>query len=124
MRSILTFSSSKETTTLLLQLLHTLVSSPNGAQALVRVEDLSPLTETAPTHAIVLDILRFSWLNAMAVVEDKRALSLRIDNTIQSLVSSFTSTDAVTLLEFLGSFLRQADSAVGRPHETIKRQGG
>ncbi|POR37149.1 Uncharacterized protein TPAR_02679 [Tolypocladium paradoxum] len=104
--------SSEETTTLLLQLLHTLVSSPGGAQALVRVEDLSTLTETAPTHAIVLDILRFSWLNAMTVVEDNRALSLRIDDTIQSLVSSFTGTDAVTLLEFLGSFLRQADSAI------------
>ncbi|PNY24703.1 Uncharacterized protein TCAP_05363 [Tolypocladium capitatum] len=107
--------SSGETTTLLLQLLHTLVSSPSGAQALVRLEDLSPLTETALTHAIVLDILRFSWLNAMAVVEDKRALSLRIDDTIQSLVSSFTGTDAVTVLEFLGSFLRQADSAILSP---------
>ncbi|KND92378.1 hypothetical protein TOPH_03255 [Tolypocladium ophioglossoides CBS 100239] len=107
--------SSEETTALVLQLLHTLVSSPNGAQALVRVEDLSPLTETAPTHAIVLDILRFSWLNAMTVVEDKRALSLRIDDGIRSLVSSFTGTDAVTLLEFLGSFLRQADSAILSP---------
>lgn len=80
---------------------------------MVKVDDLSPLTEIAPSHAIVLDILCYAWLNSMTVVEDKLALASLVDETIQTLVSSFTSTDAVTLLEFLGTFLRQADSAVG-----------
>lgn len=39
-------------------------------------------------------------------------MSLKVDQTVQGLVSSFTGTDAVTLLEFLGSFLRQADSTI------------
>lgn len=106
--------SDEETTRLILQLLHTLASSPEGARVLVGIQDLSPLTEIAPSHALVLDILRFAWLNGMAGVEDKRALSRRIDETTQSLASSFTGTDAVTLLEFLGSFLRQADPTVSR----------
>ena len=95
-----------------MQLLQTLVSSPAGAQIFSGVDDLSPLTEIAPTHAIVLDILYLSWLNAMTVTKDKSGLAAQIDKVIQSLVSSFTSTDAVTLLEFLGKFLRQADATV------------
>ncbi|KAM5345492.1 hypothetical protein ACJ41O_011354 [Fusarium nematophilum] len=104
--------SSDETTKLILQLLHTLVSTQEGAQAFVRVEDISSLTEIAPTHAPVLDILAFAWLNAMAIVEDPRTLSVQIDATIQSLASSFTGTDAVTLLEFVGFFLRNANGSI------------
>ncbi|KAK7424974.1 hypothetical protein QQZ08_008370 [Neonectria magnoliae] len=104
--------SSEETTTLILQLLHTLVSSQDGARAFVKVDDISPLTEIAPAHAPVLDILSFAWLNAMTVVEDPAALASQVDVTIQSLVSSFTGTDAVTLLEFLGYFLRNANSVI------------
>lgn len=109
---MLTLCSTEETTQLLLQLLHTLVSRPEGAAALVEVDDLSSLAEIAPSHAIVLDIFCYAWLNGMTVVQDKLALATRVDGTIQTLVSSFTGTDAVTLLEFLGTFLRQADPAV------------
>jgi hypothetical protein len=98
---------------LILQLLHTLVSSQAGAQAFIKITDISSLTEIAPTHAAVLDILSFAWLNSMTVVEDPSALATQIDVTIQSLVSSFTGTDAVTLLEFLGYFLRNANPSVG-----------
>lgn len=104
--------SSDDTTTLLLQLLHTLASSPEGAHALVEIDDLSPLTEIAPTHSIVLDIISFAWLNSMTAVDDAEAFTSQVDETIQSLASSFTSTDAVTFLEFLGSFLRQANPQV------------
>lgn len=97
---------------MILQLLHTLVSSQQGAQAFVKIEDFSPLTEIAPSHAQVLDILCFAWLNSMTSFEDHAALAKQIDGTIQSLVSSFTGTDAVTLLEFLGYFLRHANSIV------------
>ncbi|OAA44836.1 DUF1941 family protein [Metarhizium rileyi] len=108
--------SSGETTVLLLQLLHTLVSTPEGANAFIGVGDVTALSEIAPSHAIVLDIFRFSWLNGMTAVSEKHMLVNQIVDTIQSLVASFSSTDGVTLLEFLGRFLRQADPAV-LPHE-------
>ncbi|KAI5459979.1 Neurochondrin-domain-containing protein [Mariannaea sp. PMI_226] len=102
--------SSEETTVLILQILYTLVSSQEGAKTFVEVEDISSLTEIAPSHAQVLDILSFAWLNAMTMTEDSSSLANQIDSTIQNLVSSFTGTDAVTLLEFLGYFLRNANS--------------
>ena len=89
-----------------------MASTPNGAHALVQIEDLTPLTEAAPAHPDAMDVLRFAWLNSMTNFENKRDLSTRIDEALQSLVSSFTGTDAVTLLEFLGAFLRQADATV------------
>ncbi|KAH6969764.1 Neurochondrin-domain-containing protein [Fusarium avenaceum] len=104
--------SSEDTTKLILQLLHTLVSSQQGAQEFVKVEDFSSLTEIAPSHAQVLDVLCFAWLNSMTDVEDPTVLSKQVDDTIKNLVSSFTGTDAVTLLEFLGYFLRHANSII------------
>ncbi|KAF5227371.1 hypothetical protein FAUST_11820 [Fusarium austroamericanum] len=104
--------SSEDTTKLILQLLHTLVSSQQGAQAFIKIEDFSSLTEIAPNHAQVLDILCFAWLNSMTGVEDHTALAKQVDDTLQSLVSSFTGTDGVTLLEFLGYFLRHANSII------------
>ncbi|KAH7182819.1 Neurochondrin-domain-containing protein [Fusarium flagelliforme] len=103
--------SSHDTTKLILQLLHTFVSSQQGAQTFVKIQDFSPLTEIAPSHTQVLDIFSFAWLNSMTCVEDHAALARQVDDTVQSLVSSFTGTDAVTLLEFLGYFLRHASSA-------------
>ncbi|KAF7560013.1 hypothetical protein G7046_g4128 [Stylonectria norvegica] len=102
----------EETTTLILQLLHTLVSCREGAKVFVGIDDVSALTEIASTHPSVLNIFCFAWLNAMTVVEDPSALTSQVDTTIQSLVSSFTGTDAVTLLEFLGYFLRNANPSV------------
>ncbi|KAM0303600.1 hypothetical protein HYE67_003676 [Fusarium culmorum] len=104
--------SSEDTTKLILQLLHTLVSSQQGAQAFIKIEDFSSLTEIAPNHAQVLDILCFAWLNSMTDVEDHTALAKQVDDTLQRLVSSFTGTDGVTLLEFLGYFLRHANSII------------
>lgn len=63
----------------------------------------------------MLDILTFAWLNAMTVAEDTSALAQQVDATIQNLVSVFKGTDAVTLLEFLGYFIRNADSKVRVP---------
>lgn len=114
--------SSKETTDLILQLLHTLVSSQAGAIALVKVDDLSSLTEMAASHASVLDILSFAWLSAMTATEDLSALATQVDSNMQSLVSSFTGTDAVTLLEFLGYFLRNANSTVSPPESRYGNQ--
>ncbi|KAF5023762.1 hypothetical protein F66182_4195 [Fusarium sp. NRRL 66182] len=104
--------SSEDTARLILQLLHTMVSSQDGAKAFVKVEDISSLTEIAPSHAQVLDILCFAWLTSMTDVEDPTVLAIQIDTTIQTLVSSFTGTDAVTLVDFLGYFLRHANSII------------
>lgn len=100
------------------------MSSQPGARAFAGINDLTPLTEIAPTHGTVLDILYYAWLGAMTVLDDKSQLSVQVDTALQSLVSSFTNTDAVTLLGFLGKFLRQAEasvsiesSATGRPRD-------
>ncbi|KAL7962718.1 Neurochondrin domain-containing protein [Trichoderma compactum] len=106
---------SEETVRMLLQVLHALVSSQEGAMALVKVEDLSSITESAPSHVVAMDILRHAWLNAMVVVDDASYLADRIDRNVQSLVSSFRGTDAVTFLEFLGLLLRQASSEIIPP---------
>ncbi|KAL7798637.1 Neurochondrin domain-containing protein [Trichoderma afarasin] len=107
---------SEETVKMLLQVLHALVSSQEGAMALVKVEDLSSITEIAPSHAVAMDILRHAWLNSMVVVDDTSYLAARIDHNVQSLVSSFRGTDAVTFLEFLGLLLRQASSEIIPPN--------
>lgn len=103
---------SEETVNMLLQLLYTLVSCQEGAMALVRIDDLSSITEIAPSHASAMDILLHAWLNAMVAVGDTSYLADHIDRNVQSLVASFRGTDAVTLLEFLGQLLRQASSEV------------
>ncbi|KAI9167383.1 putative pyridine nucleotide-disulfide oxidoreductase RclA [Paramyrothecium foliicola] len=107
--------SSEDTTKLVLQLLHTLVSFQPGARAFAGINDLTPLTEIAPAHGTVLDILYYAWLNAMTVMDDKSQLSAQVRTALQSLVSSFTNTDAVTLLDFLGKFFRQAESPILPP---------
>ncbi|TDZ27137.1 hypothetical protein C8035_v011935 [Colletotrichum spinosum] len=45
----------------------------------------------------------------MDTTQDKKVLQTKTDATIQSLVAAFTGTDGVTLLEFLGKFLRNSD---------------
>lgn len=71
------------------------------------------MAEIAPSHALVLDIFRFAWLNGMAAVVEKHLLVNQITDTMRFLVSSFMGTDGVTLLDFLGSFLRDAHPDVG-----------
>ncbi|KAG6025145.1 hypothetical protein E4U19_003358 [Claviceps sp. Clav32 group G5] len=108
--------SSDATTESLLKVLHTLVSIPEGAKAFVEAGDVSSLAEIAPSHAAVLDIFLFAWLNGMASVVEKHVLVLQVASTMQSLVSAFTGTDGVTLVQFVGTFLRQADPTIV-PHE-------
>lgn len=80
--------------------------------AIVKVDDLSPIIEIAPTNALPLNILHYAFLNTMGRVDSTAELKKTVNDTIQSLVSSFKGTDAVTLLSFLGDFLRQADPVV------------
>jgi hypothetical protein len=86
----------------------------------VSVEDLSPLTEIAPKHPDVLEVFSLAWLNYIAIAGNKSSLSSNIDQTIQQLVSSFKGTDSVTLLAFLGHFIRSANQEVRAPTATVQ----
>lgn len=79
------------------------------------------MTELGSSHAVALDVFSYAWLNAMAETSDKTALRGKIDQTMQKFAVSFTGTDGVTLLEFVGSFFRQTDPAVSVPYRLIKQ---
>jgi len=108
--------SSEETTRLVLETLLSLVSQPEGARELNRIEDLTPLTEIAPSHQLALKVLQYAWLGEMATSSDKGALAVKIDKTVGNLVTSFKGTDAVTLLDFLAELLRGLDPEVLSPN--------
>ncbi|KAK1598593.1 Neurochondrin-domain-containing protein [Colletotrichum navitas] len=101
--------SSEETSKLIVQTILTLVAFPEGAKSFLEVEDVSPLVEIAPSNSSALEVFGFSWINCMSLMQDRTALKTKIDGTVQALVSTFKGTDAVTFLEFLGKFLRNAD---------------
>ncbi|KAF6838101.1 DUF1941 family protein [Colletotrichum plurivorum] len=101
--------SSGETSLLIVQTLFALVAFSEGAEVFNQIEDVSPLVEIAPSNSTALEVFSFAWINCMDTAKDRTVLQNKIDGTIQSLVSSFTGTDGVTLLEFLGKFLRNSD---------------
>ncbi|GJC95282.1 DUF1941 family protein [Colletotrichum higginsianum] len=101
--------SSEETSKLITQTIHTLVTFPEGAKAFSEVDDVSPLVEITPNNPLSLEIFAFAWINCMDLAEDRTGLKTKIDGTIQALVSAFHGTDGVTFLEFLGKFLRNSD---------------
>lgn len=103
---------SSETARLALETLVSLVNQPAGARVFVAAEDLSPLTEIAPSQPLVLDALSHAWLNSMADATDKAKLRSTIDKTVGTLVSSFKGTDAVTLLDFLANLLPRLDPEI------------
>lgn len=112
-----------ETTRLLLQLLYTLVNSKDGAAAFMEVEDTTPLTEIATSHAMVLDIFCRAWLNNMASGAAGAGLSQKIEAALQNLVVLFKGTDAVTYLAFLGTFLSQATPEVSPKVQSLFERG-
>jgi len=91
------------------------VNHPEGAQIFTEIQDLSPLTEIAPSQPLAMDTLLHAWLTAATASTDGSSLASKIDSTIGSLVSSFKGTDAVTLLSFLASLLPRLDSEVRYP---------
>ncbi|KAL8285172.1 hypothetical protein RB597_002325 [Gaeumannomyces tritici] len=101
--------SSEETTILILQALVVLVSYAEGAQAFVQLQDISSLIENAPSQPLALEVLSHAFLASVATTQDKKALSLRIEHMVSSLIATYTGTDAVTLLAFLADFLRRLD---------------
>ncbi|KAK4123620.1 DUF1941-domain-containing protein [Parathielavia appendiculata] len=107
---------SDDTTRLALETLLSLVSHPDGATVFTTIKDLSPLTEMAPSQPLALETLLHAWLNVMTATPDKSNLRFKIDRTINSLVSSFKGTDAVTLLNFLANLLPRLEPEVVPPN--------
>ncbi|KAK3942453.1 Neurochondrin-domain-containing protein [Diplogelasinospora grovesii] len=106
---------SDDTTRLVLETLAALVSQPDGARVfMLSVDDVSPLTEMAPSQPLVLDIFGYAWLNYSVTLtslsttpndtDSITSFRSKLDSTIGALVSSFKGTDAVTL-SFLGRVL-------------------
>ena len=113
LRTWLISYSSPETTKLILQTLLTLVSQVEGALRLLKVDDLSPLTEIATQDPLTLDIIRFSLSNASTISSEIQLVRQRTDTLISNLLLVFKGTDAVTFLDFLAKTLPQQASEVG-----------
>lgn len=106
--------SPKETTKVIIEALLTLISVPDGARifANLEVDDWTSLIEIAPEHSHVLTIFIWAWERGTIGLEDEKEKGLmraKIDNGIQSFVSSFIGTDATSLLEFVSHILRNLD---------------
>ncbi|KAA8563736.1 hypothetical protein EYC84_011755 [Monilinia fructicola] len=102
--------SSPETTQLILQTLLTIVSQVEGSLEILKIEDLSPLTEIAPQCPLVLDILNYTWANASTVNTEVQAVRGSINKVIPNLLLVFKGTDAVTFLSFIASFIPKVTS--------------
>ncbi|KAF7889039.1 hypothetical protein EAF00_009339 [Botryotinia globosa] len=100
--------SSPETTQLILQTLLTIVSQVEGSLELLKVEDISSLTEIAPQYPLVLDILNYTWANGSTV--EVQAVYESINRVIPNLLVVFKGTDAVTFLSFISSFIPKLSS--------------
>ncbi|KAI1645326.1 DUF1941-domain-containing protein [Daldinia loculata] len=103
--------SSKETTQVIIETLLTLVTVPGGAKSFadLDIDDWTPLIEIAPEHSHVLTIFIWAWERGPTDLEDEatqEAMRTKIDQGIQSFVSSFIGTDATSLLEFISHVLR------------------
>ena len=109
-------NSSEETTKLTLETLLSMVSHVEGASVFISIDDVTPLTEMAPSQPLVLDIFIHAWLTYMTQPgSDKSKLRSTIDQTIQNLIASFKNTDAVTLLAFLANLLPRLEPEVRYP---------
>ncbi|KAK3985528.1 Neurochondrin-domain-containing protein [Cladorrhinum sp. PSN332] len=107
----------KDTTPLVLETLVSLVSQPSGAQVFITVDDLSSLTEIAPSQPLVLETFLHAWLNAMTLSPSTTTtLQSKIESTIGILVASFKGTDAITLLNFLSILLARLSEALLPPN--------
>lgn len=94
-----------ETTKLTLETLLTIASQPEGALEILRIEDLSPLTEIAPQYPSVLDILSYTWTNASVISGEVERVRDSIDKYMPMLLVVFKDTDAVTLISFFGNLI-------------------
>ncbi|KAK3322489.1 Neurochondrin-domain-containing protein [Apodospora peruviana] len=93
----------QDVTKLTIDTLWQLVSFPEGAHVFnQQVDDLTPLTNIAPSQPHALEVLYSGWKFA---VPNNQALKSKINKTIGALVSIFEGTDAVTLMDMLARSL-------------------
>jgi hypothetical protein len=96
----------------MLQTLLVIVSQPEGAVEMLRVEDLSPLTEIAPQYSAVLDIFSFTWSIASTISQETTVVQQSINKYMPVLLVVFKNTDAVTLINFFGNLIPKLTPAV------------
>ncbi|KAL7626802.1 hypothetical protein AAE478_003576 [Parahypoxylon ruwenzoriense] len=106
--------SSKETTQVIIKTLLTLVVVPEGAKCFadLDIDDWAPLIEIAPEHPHVMTIFIWAWEKGTTGLVDEKstaAMRAKIDEAIQSFISSFIGTDAASLLLFISHVLRNTD---------------
>lgn len=94
-----------ETSTLILQILVSIVSQQEGAVEFLKIEDKSALVEITPTQPLALKILNYSWTNASMFLTEIPEVQRSINATIPQLLVAFKNTDAVTLIDSIGSLL-------------------
>jgi hypothetical protein len=103
---------------LILQTLLTFSSQKNGASEILNLEDISPIIEIATQQQLVLQILSLAWSN---VATDPLLISSvreNIEKAMPALVVSFKQTDAVTLLDFVGTTFNKLPNEVWNCHLT------
>jgi hypothetical protein len=93
----------------------TTVSQTEGAVELLHIQDLSPLIEIASQDPLVLEIIKYTWLNASTIPDEIQVVRENIDRVIPTLVVVFKGTDAVTFLSFLGDLLSNLEPEVSSP---------
>ncbi|KAE8454168.1 hypothetical protein EG329_005093 [Mollisiaceae sp. DMI_Dod_QoI] len=101
-----------ETTELILQTLLTIVSQPEGSLELLNIEDLSPLTEIASQHPLVLEILSFTWVNSALTPSEISIVQRKIDQLMPILVVNFKGTDGVTFINFVANLFPKLEPGV------------
>ncbi|XMA20187.1 hypothetical protein WAI453_012978 [Rhynchosporium graminicola] len=110
-----------ETTKLILQTILTTVSHTEGALELLAIEDLTPLLEISNQYPLVLEIIGYSWINALTSQLQVEAVRNSINQVIPTLIANFRGTDAVTFIGFVGNTLPKLESeAVPRNPKWLK----
>lgn len=79
---------------------------------LLHVQDLSPLIELANQDPLVLEIFKYTWLNASMIPAEIQAVRENIDKIVPSLVVVFKGTDGVTFLSVLGDLIPKIEPEV------------
>ncbi|KAI0476843.1 Neurochondrin-domain-containing protein [Xylaria cf. heliscus] len=100
-------SSSEETTRRILELIHVLVQQPDGQTAggatcfaKLDIDSWEPLIEIAPQHETVFSIFHWAWIKGSIAVPVEN-MTAKIDNALQSFISSFKGHNPTSLLNFI-----------------------
>ncbi len=90
----------------------TISSEPEGALEILNLKDVSPLIEIASEYSMVLEVVGFAWINLSVEPERQDVVRESMNKILPKLILTFKGTDAVTLIEFVGSLLQRLNSTV------------